>query len=188
MLRVRSRISVSHRSDNVLVVQVTPTRRIVFGLLGALLLLAFFVSVDWQEDLSGRLIAGSIFYFSMTAICLGVSAWNNLRTLDRATSRIRIEKRLFGVVLRGETIDRVALESVTVQSIRLLKESEKPRDRMLSRPLRGYMDRRTAYHKLFLDMGEQRLLIEDSSDLAELDTIGQGIADFYDVTYRREEA
>jgi hypothetical protein len=150
-------------------------------------LVAFIVSVDWQVDFTRQLLVGSIFYFTITAICVGVAAWNHVRIVSKAHSKIDIERRIAGLVVSRETIDNLDVESVTLQSVRLLKESEKPRDRMMSRPLRRYMDRRATYYKLYLDTTEKRHLLDDSSDLTDLDTIGQGLADFFSVAYRREE-
>ena len=187
MLRVRSRLSVSHRSDDVLAVQISIVRRLIFGAIAVLLLASFVVSVDFEQDFQSNLIAGLIFYFSITAVCVGIAGWNSVKLLDRRQREIRYESRLFGIPLKRKILSEVTVEAVTVQTVKLIRESEKPREGMFGRPLRGYLEKRGSYHKLYLDTAERRLILEDSTEITDLQQIGQGLAEFYRVAYKVEE-
>ncbi len=187
MFRLRSRIAISHPSESRLVLHSSPGRRVLFGFVGGLLLVAFFLSVDWQSDFAGSMVAGTIFYFALTATCLGVAAWSSSILIDLEHDEISFTKSIVGIEVRRDRIGASAVQTVTIQGIRFLKESERPQPGLLNTRFRNYVERRNNYYKLYLDLGERRQFVEDSTDLADLDTAATEIARFLQVTLRREE-
>ena len=79
------------------------------------------------------------------------------------------------------------MQAVVIRGLQFLKESEQPQPGLLNTRFRGYINRRNVYFKLFLDFAESRRLLEDSTDLADLEAAAGQIAGFLNVEYRREE-
>jgi hypothetical protein len=187
MFKLRSRIAVTRPADEQLAVQSNLARRLLFGSLALLLVVSFIVGVDWDDDFVGGMVAGTIFYFVITAICLGVAGWNSVVLFDRAEGEARFIKRLFGVQLSRSALALSNVRAVVIQGIRFLKESEQPRSGLFGSRFRGQMERRNTYYKLQLEGEEKLHLVEDSTDLGDLEAAGKAIADFLGITYRREE-
>jgi len=187
MFRIRSRIALSRPSESRLVLRSNPGRRVLFGIIGGLLLVALFLSVDWQADFEGSMVAGTIFYFVLTATCVGVAAWGSSILFDSENDEISFTKSILGIEVRRECIGASAVQAVTIEGVRFLKDSERPQPGLLNTRFRNYVERRNNYYKLFLDLGERRQFVEDSTDLTDLDAAATEIARFLQVSLRREE-
>jgi hypothetical protein len=187
MFRVRSRITITHPSETTLVLRSNPGRRVLFGIVGALLLLAFVLSVDWQADFERGSLVGTIFYFVLTTTCLVVAAWGSSVLFDSDKKEIIFTRTIVGIAVRRDRQETTAVQAVTVVGVRFLKESERPQPGLLNTRFRNYIDRRNNYYKLYLDLGERRRFLEDSTDLTDLDAAANEISQFLHVTLRREE-
>ena len=187
MFRVRSRIAVVHPTTTTLILRSNPGRRVMFGVIAAVLIVAFALGVDWQTDLQRDSLMGTLFYFSLLLICTAVAAWGSSVRFDSEREKITFTKTLAGVKVRQEQIDSSAVRAVTVAGIRFLKEAERPQPGLLNNRFRSYVDRRNTYYKLYLDLDESRHFLEDSTDLTDLDAAANEIAGFLQVTLRREE-
>ncbi len=187
MVRLRSHISVTRVDDRRLVVQSSVGRRLLFGGIALLLLVSFLVGMDWEEGIEEGMVVGTIFYVSITAVCAAVAGWNAQLILDRNDSKAHLVRRLFGVPLRHAELPLERISAVLIRSIRFLRESEKPRGGLFPNRMHDYMERRNTYYKLHLETDERPYLVEDSSDLADLEAAAHAIAAFLDVVYRREE-
>ncbi len=187
MLRMRSRIGASRADDRTLVVQITWTRRALYGALAILLIAAFLVSYDSRGEQSNGSVAGTIFYAVLTLACVGVAGWNS-RTVFRASEdSVVSEKRFFGVVLKTQSIPRPSVTGVTLQSIRLLKTHEVPQQGLFNNRFRGFAARRSQYFKLFLELTERRVVMEDSSYQEDLERVAVTISEFLGVPLQHEE-
>lgn len=186
MIRLRSRIAVSQPSDDTLVVQSNRSRRILFGSIGTVLLISFFVGFEPDAETSG-MVAGTVFFFAVTAVCLAVAGWNSLMILDRSTRRASFVRRLFGIPLSRSEMELASVAAVVVQGARLLRDEEKPRATLISSRFRQHVERRNVYYKLMLETQEKLHFVEDSTDLSDLESVAQGIAEFLGVSYRHEE-
>jgi hypothetical protein len=165
----------------------SPGRRVMFGVIGAVLLVSFFLSVDWQTDFGGGSIGGTLFFFALTAICLAVAAWGSSIHFDATEKAVTFTKTLAGIQVRRDRIETKTVRAVTVEGLKFLKDSERPQPGILNTRFRSYVDRRNNYYKLYLDLGERRQFLEDSTDLSDLDAAAHEISQFLQVTLRREE-
>ena len=187
MIRLRSHITVTHPDDGRLVVQSSAGRRLLFGGIALLLLVSFLVGMDWDEGIEEGMVVGTIFYFSITAVCAAVAGWNSQLILDRDDARVHFVRKLFAARLRHAELPLADVTGVVIHGIRFLKESEQPRVGLFSSRMHGYMERRNVYYKLHIETDERPYLVEDSSDLADLEAAAHAIAAFLDVDYRRED-
>lgn len=185
MIRLRSRISYSQPTAATFTIQSNVGRRILFGGIAALLFVAFLVSADWGEGVADGRVAGTIFYFSLVAVCVAVAGWNSMVVLDKSDNKAHFVRRLFGLVLGHSTMNLSDVRAVVVQCLRFLREQEQPA--LGSTRMRSYMERRTYYFKLHLETAEKLHFVEDSTDSGDLEAAGQAMAGFLNVTYRREE-
>lgn len=173
------------QNDQSLVVQINWGRRALYGAIGVLLVLAFVVSYDSQTDQGS--VVGLVFYALLTIAAVGVAAWNSRTVFVRDRSTVQTQKRLFGIVLKSEEIDAQRINGVTLQAIRLLRTQEIPQQGLLNSRFRGFASRRSQYFKLFLEIGERRVMLEDSSYRDELEAVATSIAEYLNVPLQNEE-
>lgn len=187
MIRLRSRIGLSRPDEDRLLIQSNVARRVLFGAIAAVLLLSFVVSSDWGRVQDDGMVAGTIFYFAITAICLVVAGWNSMMVLDRSRREASFIRKLFGIRLGSSSMPLESVSAVVVQGAKLLREQEKPRSTMLSSRLRGHVERRNVYYKLMLETAEKLHFVEDSTDASDLESVAMSMAEFLGVSYRHEE-
>jgi len=104
----------------------------MFGIVGGLLLLAFFVSVDWQSDFDRGSLVGTIFYFVITATCVAVAAWGSSVFFDKGGCDVSFIKSIFGLEVQRDRVEARAVQAVTIQGVRFLKDSERPQPGLLN--------------------------------------------------------
>jgi len=155
--------------------------------MGAFLLVAFFMGVDWQVDFTRASIVGTMFYSVLTLICLGVAFVSRSVEFFPSETVIVTRRTVLGIEFQRDELDLKSVKSVTMQGVQFLKEAERPQPGLLNTRYRSFVSRRNNYFKLYLDIGERRQFIEDSTDKAELETAGATIAAFLNVPFRQEE-
>ncbi len=187
MFRLRSRISLAQPAPHQLALRANPARRMLFGAVAILLVVAFIVGYDFQSGIERSALAGTIFYAVLTVTCFAVAARGTSVIFDKSVGKVVFTASIFGFSTKRQEIPSGDVRAVVIQSMRFLKESEQPRPGLLNNRFRGYIARRNAYHKLYLEFSESRRLLEDSTDLSDLEAVGGQIADFLGVDYRREE-
>ena len=187
MFRLKSRLSLSQPAPTRLVLRTNPASRVVFGVIGAFLVVAFFVSYDFQAGFEQGMIAGTVFYTVLTLTCVFVAGRGTSVAFDSEAGEVAFVSSLFGFVTGREAQPTTDIRRVVVQGIRFLKESEQPRPGLVNNRFRGYIARRNVYYKLFLEFEESRRLLEDSTDLSDLEAAGSRIAAFLTVDYHHEE-
>ena len=187
MFRQRSRVSLTRPDEHRLVIQSNTARRVLFGSIAALLIVSFLVSTDWDGQLADGMIAGTIFYFAVVLVCLGVAGWNSRLVLDHEDEQAHFIRRFFGITLGHGTLAHSQIHAVVIQGLKFLRENEQPQSGLISSRFRSYMERRNVYYKLHLETEQKLHFVEDSTDIADLESAAQQMADFLGVTYRREE-
>ena len=188
MIRIRSHVALKQRSGTELEVRSNPTRRVLFGVVAILLVLAVVIGADWDNDFGRDHLVGNIFFFLLTGAAAVIAGWSSSMIVDVGErNTIRFAGTLFGIPIRVDTMDPRTVKAVVLQGVKLLRESETPRVGLGSPRLAGYLARRTTYYKLYLETNEARRLVEDSTDLSELDAIGVAVARLLDVEYRKED-
>ena len=188
MVRLRSRLAVKHLDDNRLLIQSNPSRRIMFGAICAVLVLAFAFGIDWQTDTGRQLVTGLIFYFSLTVITLVVAAWNKTVTVDTGSEReIRFVNTLFGIPVRRSRVGIDEVSGVILQKVKLIGRSDRPRSALGTSPFGAAFSRRGNYCKLYLETGDTRLFVEDSTYMSELEGIGTALATSIGVSLSKED-
>jgi hypothetical protein len=178
-----------HLSREELVVQSNPTRRIMFGAIGAILVVAFVLGIDWRSESERQLITGLVFYFSLVAVSVAVAGWNKSLIVDSGSSKeVRFVNTLFGLPVRRSRIGIDEIEAVTLQRVKLLGgKPNTARPALGSSPFGGIFSRRGSYFKLSLELAETRHFLEDSTDGSELEAIGTEMARAIGVDFRTED-
>lgn len=188
MLSVRSRIQIRRKSTDVLVLRTSPGRRIVFAAIAAILLLGLIAGSSPADFVAPRL-GGSIFYLSLLAVCIVVAGWDRQLWFHRRDGRLRQEARIrvFFVPLGSRPLLEGAPEAVVVQYLRLIRDEELGHGNPVSRRVSSYIVRRSSLFKLQIETDERTLTLEDSSDRAEIETVGKTLSEFLNIPYRFEE-
>jgi hypothetical protein len=186
MFTHRSRMTISQPDAGRLTVQSSMTRRGLFGGIGLLLVISFVIGMNWDEGIAEEMVVGTIFYFAITAVCLVVAGWNAKLVLDRGAGEARFIRSLFGIPVRSAALRLSEVTAVVIRGIRFLKESEQPRGDFSTR-IQGYVERRNVYYKLHLETQDRLHLVEDSTNLADLEEVARRMAAFLGISFRREE-
>jgi hypothetical protein len=173
--------------DHELTIQLNGRRRLLFGLIAALLIAAFAFSVDFERDFGEDFSAGTVVYFALVVICLAVAGFNSLVTLDTKRHEASFSKRIFGLTLHNNVISLATVRGVLLQSVQFLRRKEMPQQGPMTSRLRGYMERRNVYFKLYLETDEKRHFVEDSTDSSELESAATTMSQFLSVPLLREE-
>jgi hypothetical protein len=187
VLRVRTRIAASRPREDLLILRSNIGRRLGFAAIAVLLVVALFVGVDWGEDFGRQSVGGTIFYLLLTLTTLGVAAWGRSVHLDKAAGEVHQVRTLVGIEVHRTTTAASSVKAVVIQGMRFLKEAEQPRPGLLNTRFRNYVDRRNSYYKLFLERDDDRIFLEDSTDLSDLDGAAEQISGFMGITLRRED-
>lgn len=187
MFRLRSRVSLAQPAPHQLLLRTNPIRRVLFGAVAVFLVVAFFVSYDFGAGFERGMIAGTVFYAILTITCILVAGRGSSVLFDTQADELVIEAKLFGLSVSRQSMSTKDIRGVVIQGIRFLKDSEQPQPGLLNSRFRGYIARRNVYYKLYLDLAESRRLLEDSTDLPDLEATAGRIAGFLNTDYRHEE-
>jgi hypothetical protein len=187
MFRLRSRISVSQPAPGELLVQISGGRRVLYGVISVVLVIAFFVGVDWQTTFGEDFSFGVVFYILLTLVCIFVAGWNSVVALDKSKHTAVFAKKLFGVPIHQRALSLGGTQHILIHSIQFLKGREVPQPGVLTNRFRSYAAKRNIYYKLFLVIDDVKYLVEDSTDTAELEHAAVAMSDFLGVEFLKEE-
>lgn len=188
MVRVRSRFSTRHVSADEIRIQTSSRRRITFAVIAGVLVTAFLVGVNWDTDFQDGFVSGSIFYFLLTAFCIVVAGWSSSITIDRHGRRLVFAGTVFGLPLSSRVHELTGTLLVVLQAVRLLRDSEQSsRTAPGTSRFGSYLARRNVYYKLYLESGDKKEFIEDSTDYEEIEAVATTIAGFLNIGIRKED-
>ncbi len=188
MLSLRSRYSLKQQSPQRLLLRTNPVRRGLFFFIALLLLVSFFVGFDPARDLKPPRLGGSVFYFVLIAVSLGTGLWEKRFVFDKEMMEIRIQVRLGTLSLGGpEPFGLTAVKAVILQQVRLIPEGVTRKKDGAKTWTGNLLDRKKMYYKLYLQLENKRLLLEETSSAEELEEIGKTVAVFLGAKFEYEE-
>jgi hypothetical protein len=179
---------VARGDEETLVLRSNPARRLLFLAIAVLLIVGFVLGFDWGEGFSGTNVGGSIFYFLLVVVSLGVASWRQETVFARREKVVRFRKHLLLMRLQDDEVPLSSITAVILQTVRLIKGREDHvRDFQRGGVFSQMMQRRNTFFRLFLETEKGKLLVEDSSDPGDLSELGTSISQFLGITYRTEE-
>lgn len=192
MISVRSRLSLRKTTEDSLKMQVSPWRRGLYGVIAAVLI-AGLASGGQSIFLTG-LNAGLIFYSLMILVSLGVAGWNSVTCVDRRKGTIELSKRLFGISFARKQFIFPDLQEILIRKVVLfrgLRQQGAPdysRGGMLTAGRGALSPRRKELGKLYLiSKSHKPEFLEESTDVADLWTLGEAISEFCGLPVRSED-
>jgi len=187
LISVRNRY-VARGDEDTFVLRSNPARRLLFLAVAVLLLGGFILGFDWQEGLSGTNIGGTIFYFILVLVSLGVASWQQETVFSRRDKLVRFRKQLLLKRLQDDELPFSQVTGVVFQTVRLIKgRADHVRDLQRSGVFSQMMQRRNTFFRLFLETDKGKLLLEDSSDPGDLSDMGTSVSQFLGVSFKTEE-
>ncbi len=191
MTSVRSRLTVKKVSSDTLLVQISPVRRWFYGIIAAVLLYGIF-SAGIQPVIDAGLHVGTVFYSLVVLIALGAAGWNVRITFDRYKGIVSRVRQFFGVPVSERTFRYPELTRFLLRRIVLFRGSRPQaggeRPNMVGIGRGGLSPRRKELGRLYLVAEDGKPeLIEESTDLSELWTIGEQLSEFTGLTVQSEE-
>ncbi len=192
MISVRSRLSMRKVSEDSLKMQISPWRRGLYGGI-SLILLAGLLS-GWSDIPFTGVNAGLVFYLLMIIVSLSVAGWNTVTQVDRRRGVIGVSRRLFGVRVAQKEFLFPDLQEILIRKIVLFRGfrqqggTEYARGGMLTPGRNALSPRRKELGKLYLISKSQKPeFLEESTDVADLWSIGESISEFCGLPVRSEE-
>jgi hypothetical protein len=186
-LRAHSRLSV--QGEKLIVLSSSSSRRIIFFVLFVVFTFGMIAGFDPAIDLAGSRLLGTIGYMAVLLVLLGVSAWSKTTRFDAAAGVISTVSTLFGVTLkRGADLQFSQLRALVLQHVQLLKDRDIPFKRSGSgSAINGIFEPRSQLFRLFLDLDDERIRLEESSYREEMETQGKFLADFLGIPLKTEQ-
>jgi hypothetical protein len=164
-------------------------RRIIFGFIAAVLIAAFFTGFNPDTDFENQFIIGNMFYGALTVVSAVVGLYNNKTLFDLSAGEVSFSKSFAGLTLRNNARSLSDLSRVVLQTIVLVKGSgdEGGGRRLGQNRMNQFLTRRRAIHKLILEFGDDRAVLDDSASGEDLSALAKQISSFCGKALHTEE-
>lgn len=160
-------------------------RRVLFGLIAAVLLAAAAYGIQWEDAGEPSRPVGTMFFALLVLGSAGVAGFDSRALFDLAEGTVRFRARVFGIRLGHRVMNLAEIDGVVLQKVTIVDLSG-VRSRVGF--LHGRLHRRAALYRLYLESQDERTLLEESNDGAHLSSTAERIAQFTDLPYRFEES
>jgi hypothetical protein len=157
----------------------------VFAGIAVILILAFFLSVDFERDFSPDNLIGTLFYFFLAGGSAFLAGWEEKTVLSRTQDRMEFYRSLFGVSFLTKSIpfdDVTAITSVR-DSGGLVEESE--REKTGEPRLIRYGP--PSMYQVFVETVDERVLLGQAPERKEIEDIASLIAQFLETPFIRSD-
>ena len=181
-----SRQRAGRTSEDVITFASSGGRRTMFFLVFVLLLCGMLYGLEIDRDLTGTRLVGTIVYFSLLLSLLGVAGWQKRVDFDRKQRMVRTDHTMFKVPLRNPV--QVSIDDhaeVILQSVVLVKGRPERDDK--SNLLSGFLTARTHLFRLFIQNGDERIRVEETTSRDELLEMGKGLSEFLGLPFVETE-
>jgi hypothetical protein len=186
MMQLSGRSRIITKSENLVLLVPSPTRRIMFFILFLLLATTMALAVDPDTDFSGTRLLRTIGYIAVLLVLLGAAGLSSITSFDRGGGGIETVTRLFGVTVRRRQIARIAdIEAVVLQKAVLLREDSPNSGR--SGIFGTLFEPQSELHRLYLETESSRLRLDEGGNADQLEKTGDYFAQFLGVDFSREE-
>lgn len=183
-LRAHNRLVL--KSETLLVLTSSGSRRLIFIMLTAVFGAALIFGFDPARDLIGSRLIGTVIYGIVMLVLAGVVAWSKEVRFDGSKARIETAYRVFGFEVKQDpSIPFYGIRSVVLQKVQLLQHRDIPLKK--SGTLGGLMEARAQLFRLFLDAGDGRLKLDESNYSDQLADCAKMISEFIGVELISDE-
>lgn len=177
MISIRSRVEAKKLDDSTVMIHLAGGRRIVFLVIAALLVVSFFVGVDFSRSFAAGEVGGTIFYIILMVITILAAGWDSRTVFAREEGTVFRQKAFFGIAISSRPMPLSDVRGLVCQGIKLLEGYRRSR----------FVEKRAQLYKLMLETEDKLIPIEDSTTRDELDRVGRAVAEFVQLPYRYEE-
>ena len=184
MIRVRSRLEARQAGEHAVMVHVHPRRRILYGAMALLLGVAALFGFAGGDGFQSAPPVGIVLFSFMLLSCVAVAAYDRRTVFDKQSRSVKMAKLFAGFAFSSQTVPLDDVRAVVLQIVRLLRRSELPPSGRLGGSRAAQRGR---LFRLGVETTNGIVFLEDSADQGELETIGQGVAEFIGIDYRVEE-
>lgn len=185
MQTLNTRFILRHREDNSLILSLNPTRRLVFGVIAVVLLVAFFATVDYERDFSAEHFFSTLVYFVLVSVCIILAGWENRKVFEQSSGGLVFERRVFFLMISREFVHFDEIQEVVLSRVELsrvdgeLARSERQRGTIPAQMLRRDIE----LYRLTVGTEQRRYRLEESSVRDELDEVGRQISQYMEVPF-----
>ncbi|TVR91074.1 MAG: hypothetical protein EA428_06775 [Spirochaetaceae bacterium] len=185
MQSLNTRLVLRHREDNSLVLSPNPTRRLVFGVVAVVLLLAFFAAVDYERDFSAEHFFSTLVYFTLVSGCIILAGWENRKVFEQHDAGLVFERRVFFLMISREFVPFDEIQEVVLSRVELSKvEGQPTRSERHSGAVSAQMLKRDIeLYRLTVGTEQRRYRLEESAVREELEEVGRLVSQYMEVPF-----
>ncbi len=185
MQSLNTRLVLRHREDNSLVLSLNPTRRLVFGVVAVVLLIAFFAAVDYERDFSAEHFFSTLVYFALVSVCIILSGWENRKVFEQNDGGLAFERRVFFLMISREFVPFDEIQEVVLSRVEISKlEGEPTRSERHGGAVSAQMLKRDIeLYRLTVGTEQRRYRLEESSVREELEEVGRLVSQYMEVPF-----
>ncbi|MBN1686759.1 MAG: hypothetical protein JW852_08900 [Spirochaetales bacterium] len=186
MMTLSGRSRIIRKSEDLVLLVPSPTRRIMFFLLFLLLAATMALAIDPRTDFSGPRLLRTAGYSAVLLVLLGAAGWSSVTSLDRGAGSVETMTSVFGVTVKRQQLSRMAdIEAVVLQKVVLLGEGSPRGGR--SGVFGTLFEPQSELYKLYMETENGRLRLDEGGGIDQLEKIGSYFAEFLGVDFSREE-
>lgn len=164
----------------------SPLRRGLYIGIGVLLGISMAVGLPATPDPFGEYLYGTLFIILLIVLSFGIGAYSRTWLFDKHSGTVVITHTLAGIVFRKGKFPLDSLREVSVQSARMLPDSAVP-DRGRAKIRLSYAEKRKFYYSLILDIDGKRVKVDDGTDGAHMQQLGEVLSHALGVPFRVRE-
>jgi hypothetical protein len=185
MQTLKTRLVLRHRDDNSLVLSLNPTRRLVFGIVSVVLLIAFFVAVDYERDFSADHFFSSLVYFALVSVCIILAGWENRKVFEQNDGGLVFERRVYLFMVSREFVSFDDIQEVVLSRVELSRADGEPTrsDRQRGTVPAQMLKRDIELYRLTVGTEQRRYRLEESSVREELEDVGRLVSQYMEVPF-----
>ena len=179
----RSRII--KKSEDVILLVPSRTRRIMFFFLFLLLVATMVLGMDRDIDFSGPRLLRTVGYAAVLLVLLGAAGWSSITSFDRGEGSVEAVTGIFGLAVRRRRLVRIdEIAAVVLQTVIVLNEAP-PGGR--SGVFGTLFEPRSKLIRLYLETDSGRIRLDEDGSADQLEATGIYFAQFLGVDFSREE-
>jgi len=185
MQSLNTRLVLRHREDNSLILSLNPTRRLVFGVVAAVLLVAFFAAVDYERDFSADHFFSTLVYFALVSVCIILAGWENRKVFEQNAGALVFERRVFFFMISREFVNFNDIQEVVLSRVELSRFDGEPTrsERQRGTVPAQMLKRDIELYRLTVGTEQRRYRLEESSVRDELEEVGRLISQYMEVPF-----
>ena len=190
MLSSRPSLRIRRTSPDRLILETRLGNRLLYLALFLILLTSMLLSIDPGGDFTGGRIAGTVIFFLLLLLTLGLALYSWRMTADRGEGRLEIRLSLAFLPFSVRDLSMAQVDRVVLKRAVLLRGRGAAGERSSAGSMRWITSPGSTRHELgtlYLEVEGKPIRLDTSTESPLLGKTGNALAEFLDVPYAEVE-